>query len=419
MSSLSIEVLYVALFILIAWSAFFSASETGMMSVNRYRLKHLAETGNKSAAKARELLARPDRLIGVILIGSNFVNTFAASVATTISIRLWGEDGIAIASAVLSIIFLIFSEIVPKTLAAIKAEKTTMLSVWILHPLLYIIYPIVWAVSHISQFILRPFGVGQLSSADSNLSREELRTVVSESGSLIPRKHRKMLLNILDLEQMQVEDVMIPKSEVFGVNIEEDFKQIIQQLNGCHHTRIVIFRESLNSPIGILHARQLAKFLSSNLEKNKANLLQFSNEPYYILKDTPLHTQLAQFQKEKKRLAIVVDEYSEVRGIVTLEDILEEIVGDFTTNMSESSEDIHPQPDNSYIINGATTLREINRRLKWSLPTEGPKTLNGLIIEALESIPTLPTSLKIGAYVIEVLQSKDNVIRTARARKLD
>ena len=228
-----------------------------------------------------------------------------------------------------------------------------------------------------------------------------------------------MLLNILDLEQMQVEDVMIPKSEVFGVNIEEDFKQIIQQLNGCHHTRIVIFRESLNSPIGILHARQLAKFLSSNLEKNKANLLQFSNEPYYILKDTPLHTQLAQFQKEKKRLAIVVDEYSEVRGIVTLEDILEEIVGDFTTNMSESSEDIHPQPDNSYIINGATTLREINRRLKWSLPTEGPKTLNGLIIEALESIPTLPTSLKIGAYVIEVLQSKDNVIRTARARKLD
>jgi Mg2+/Co2+ transporter CorB len=419
MSSISIEVLYIALFILIVWSAFFSASETGMMSVNRYRLKHLAETGNNSAKKARELLARPDRLIGVILIGSNLVNTFAASVATTISIRLWGENGIAVASAVLSLIFLIFSEIVPKTLAAVKAEKTAMFSVWILHPLLYIIYPIVWAVSHISQFILRPLGVGQLSSADGNLSREELRTVVSESGSLIPRKHRKMLLSILDLEQMQVEDVMIPKSEVFGVNIEEDFKQIIQQLNGCHHTRIVIFRESLNHPIGILHARQLAKFLSSGLEKNKANLLQFSSEPYYILKDTPLHTQLAQFQKEKKRLAIVVDEYSEVRGIVTLEDILEEIVGDFTTNISESSEDIHAQPDGSYIINGATTLREINRRLKWALPTEGPKTLNGLIIEALESIPTLPTSLKINDYVIEVLQAKDNVIRTARARKLN
>ncbi len=418
MNDVSLETMIGALVFLIICSAFFSGSETGMMSVNRYRLKHLAETGNRSAIKARTLLTRPDRLIGVILIGSNLVNTFAASLATIISIRLWGESGIAIASAVLSLIFLIFSEMVPKTLAAIRAEKTAMFSAWLLQPLLYILYPVVWVVSHISQFILKLFGVQQVGSMEGDLSREELRTVVSESGALIPRKHRKMLLNILDLEQIQVEDVMIPKNEIFGINIEDDFTKIIQQLNTCHHTRTIVYRESLNHPIGILHARQLSKFLSSHVDKNKANLLQFTTEPYFILKDTPLHIQLAHFQKDKKRLAIVIDEYSEVRGIVTLEDILEEIVGEFTTTISESSADIHPQNDDSFIMNGTTNLREINRRLKWNLPTEGPKTLNGLIIESLESIPTLPTSIKINGYVIEVLQSKDNIIKTARVRKL-
>lgn len=384
-----------------------------MMSLNPYRLKHLVRNKHPGAKKAQQLLDRPDRLIGIILIGNNFVNILASSIATVIAIRLFGDSGIAIATGVLTLVILVFAEVTPKTLAALKPEFIAFPASFVLDILLKVMMPLVWALNAITNGLLSLLGVKPMDGADS-LSREELRTVVNESGNLIPSRHRKMLLSILDLEKVSVDDIMVPRNEVVGLDLEDDMDVIIEQLRANQHTRLPVYKSDMNSPIGILHARNAARFLISE-DKTKALLLQHTVEPYFVPSGTQLNTQLVNFQKEKRRLGLVVDEYGDVKGIVTIEDILEEIVGEFTTDMSATSKDIHPQEDGSFYIDGSATIREINRALKWKLPTDGPKTLNGVIMETLETIPQNPISIRVGQYVLEIKQMKDNQVRTARA----
>lgn len=418
MNDIPLSVLWTSLGILLLLSAFFSSSETGMLSLNRYRLRHLVKKKQRGAAQVEELLTRPDRLIGMILIGNNFVNTFAASLATIIAIRLWGENSIAAASALLTLVLLIFAEVTPKTLAALRPEKVAFIAVYALKPLMTLLYPLVWLMNIICNGLLRAVGVTQDEAGPDHLSREELRTLVNESGAILPKRHKGMLLSILDLEEVAVDDIMIPKHEVVGIDLDEDIEEITKFLRSAQHTRLPVFRSDLNSPVGVLHLRKISRLLMDN-ELNKAKILEQAVEPYFVPEGTPLHLQLMNFQKAKRRQGFVVDEYGDVLGIVTLEDILEEIVGEFTTDFaSSSSQDIHPQEDGSYIIDGLATIRDINKTLKWFLPSKGPKTLNGLITEHLEHIPEHNLCVKIGNYQIETVQIKDNLVKTARVINL-
>ncbi|KZZ76690.1 magnesium/cobalt efflux protein, partial [Oleiphilus sp. HI0132] len=390
MNDASIPSLLLFLLFLIILSGFFSSSETGMLSLNRYRLKHLKKNGHKGAEKASNLLDRTDQLISVILIGNNFVNILASSIATVIAIRLWGDAGIAIATAILTLVILIFAEITPKTIAAYHPEKVAFPAAHILKPLLKLLYPAVWSVNLVTNFLLTKLGFSTNGEEENHLSREELRTLVNESSTLIPRKHQEMLLGILDLEKVTVNDIMIPRNEIVGIDIDDDLDDIFQQLKTTQHTRLPVYKGDINNIIGILHLRSMTRVLSND-EPNKAMLLQACREPYFTPESTTLNTQLIHFQREKRRIAIVVDEYGDALGIATMEDILEEIVGEFTTDYSSSSsQDITPQEDGSFLIDGTATIRNINKTLGWNLPVNGPKTLNGLITETLETIPDTP-----------------------------
>ena len=387
-----------------------------MMSMNRYRLRHLAQSGDRNAKRVQSLLDRPDRLIGIILIGNNFVNILASSIATVIAIRLWGDAGIAFATGILTLVILVFAEVTPKTLAALRPEVIAFPASLILKPLLYLLYPAVWLINTISNALLSIGGVRSTDINDDELSQEELRTVVNESGSLIPRRHKGMLLSILDLETVTVDDIMVPKHEVVGIDLDDDIDDIIKMLRSAQHTRMPVFKSDLNNPVGLLHLRKITRLLAEE-EPNKAAIMQQAVEPYFVPEGTPLHTQLINFQRVKRRLGYVVDEYGDVQGIVTLEDILEEIVGEFTTDVAASSKDIHPQEDGTYIIDGAASIREINKILKWDLPTDGPKTLSGLITETLETIPEAHLCIAVNEYQIETKQIKDNLIRNALVQK--
>ncbi|TDX27898.1 Mg2+/Co2+ transporter CorB [Modicisalibacter xianhensis] len=406
--------LFGLLFLLICLSAYFSSSETGMMSINRYRLSHQAKSGDRAAKRVIRLLGRPDRLIGVILIGNNFVNNLAASIATIIAIHFFGEvSGPAVATLVLTIVVLIFAEVTPKTYAAIKPERIAYPSSLALEPLLKLLYPLVWLVNAISNGLLRLLGVRNIEGGADNLTRDELRTVVHEAGTMIPRRHQAMLLSILDLENVTVNDIMVPRHEVSGIDLDDDLDSILAQIRASQHTRVPVYKGDINNIIGILHLRNAARFLSKP-EVTKAAIVQEAREPYFIPESTPLHTQLLNFQQQKRRIGIVVDEYGDVEGLVTLEDILEEIVGEFTTDVAGMHQEIHLQDDGSYVIEGTANIREINKMLGWQLPTDGPKTLNGLILEHLESFPDAPACLQLGTTRMEILQVKDNLITAAR-----
>lgn len=388
-----------------------------MLSLNKYRLKHLRKQGHKGAEKASQLLERTDQLISVILIGNNFVNILASSIATVIAIRIWGDAGIAIATALLTLIILIFAEVTPKTFAAYHPEKIAFSAAHILKPLLKVLYPAVWSVNLVTNSLLKMLGINTSQQSENHISREELKTLVHESGALIPRTHRDMLISILDLEQVTVNDIMIPRNEIIGLDIEDNLDHLIDQAKSSQHTRLPVYKGDINNIIGILHLRNMTRVLS-NSEPNKAQLLQACREPYFIPESTPLNHQLLQFQKEKRRIGVVVDEYGDVQGIATMEDILEEIVGEFTTDYSaSSSSDITAQEDGSYLIDGSITIRALNKSLKWTLPTNGPKTLNGLITEKLEFIPEAPICVSLGPYRLEIKQVKDNMIKTVRAIK--
>ena len=384
-----------------------------MLSLNRYRLRHQAKEGHRGAKRAIELLSRPDRLLGTILVGNNFVNILASSIATVLAMQLWGEAGIAIATIGLTIILLIFGEITPKTLAALRPEVIAYPVSLPLILLQKVLYPLVALLGWISNGLLRLIGVDPSKRGTDSLSTEELRSVVRESGSDLSNR-QSMLLGILDLERVTVDDIMIPRNEVTGIDLEDDLETIIGQLRTTSHTRLPVFHKDINQVEGIVHMRQIARLLSHD-QLTKESLLEACNDPYFVPENTPLSTQLLNFQKEKRRIGIVVDEYGDVLGIVTLEDILEEIVGEFSNQDALRSPDIHPQDDGTLVIDGAAYLRDINRALNWQLPCDGPKTLNGLITEALEQIPDSGICLQIDRYRLEILQAADNRVKSVRA----
>ena len=409
----SVPILFGLLFFLIIASAYFSSSETSMMSLNRYRLKHLARQKHAGAMRVSRLLEAPDKLLGVILIGNNFVNLLSASIATTIAIQLFGNPETVFTTIVLTLVILIFAEITPKTIAALHPERIAYPSSFVLIVLLKLLYPFVWMANRVSGAMIRAMGIKSESSSDHQLSPEELRTVVHESAKLMPKQGQGMLLNILDLEKVTVNDILVPRSEIIGINMNDEVSEILSSISTSQHTRLPIYQNEVDNIIGVLHMRSLGKFLDTQ-EITKEDFLNEAEEPYFIPESTPLHTQLFNFQSNRKRLAFVVDEYGVMKGIVTLEDILEEIVGEFTTDMADSSQDIHPQPDGCYLIDGSTTLRDINRILGWELDTNNAKTLNGLLVEALESIPDSSVGIQVGEYYAEIVQIKENVIKTVR-----
>ena len=413
MSEAPLSILIGALAILLLFSAFFSSSETGMMAINRYRLRHLVRKGNKAAKRTSVLLERPDRLIGVILIGNNFVNILASALATVIAVRLWGDSGIAIATLGLTFIVLIFGEVTPKTVAAMYPEKIAFPSSLILMPLLKVLYPMVWLVNGICSLLMRPFGIRPGQESEEQLTSEELRTLVNESGLRMTKKRRGMLLGILDLEHVRVDGIMVPRNEVYGIDLDDDLDEIIQDLRECRHTRMPVFRDDIDNIEGILHMRKIAYLLSQS-KITKELILQQMEEPYYVPESTPLHTQLINFQKTKARTALVVDEYGDIVGLVTLEDILEEIVGDFTTDNHAHQQEFVTQGDGSYIIDGTASIRDINKALGWELPTEDARTINGLITEVMEAIPNASVCWYVSDYRFEILQVEDNRVKSVR-----
>ena len=384
-----------------------------MMAINRYRLRHLATKKHKGAVRVSQLLAQPDRLIGVILLGNNFVNILASSIATIIAIKWMGEAGIALAAALLTVVILIFSEVTPKTIAALHPEKVAFPASLIIKPLLKILYPLVWALNYMGNSLLKLFGIAEPNKDQHHLSSEELRTVVHEAGGIIPKRHQQMLLGILDLEKVSVEDIMIPRNEIVGIDIDAPLDVISQQLATSQHTRLPLYRENIDNAIGMIHLRKLVSLFKHN-ELTKASLEKSADELYFVPEGTPLHTQLLNFQRHKRRTGLVVNEYGDIQGLVTLEDILEEIVGEFTTNPDALNLDIHPQEDGSFLVDGTITVRELNRSMQWHLPTEGPKTLNGLILDYLEIIPEADTSLLLEGHPIEIIQIAHKAVKTVR-----
>jgi len=414
----SIESLLGLLFFLILCSAFFSSSETGMMSLNRYRLRHMVKNKHRAAIKAGKLLQRPDRLIGVILIGNNFVNILASAIATIIAVELWGEAGIAIATAALTLVILIFAEVTPKTVAALHPEKIAFPAAYLLQPLLKLFYPLVWIVNAITNGLLKLFGIKVTEGNHHHLSTEELRTLVNESGAVLQQRNQSMLLGVLELDDVTVTDIMIPRNEVVGIDLDDDIDQIIEQLSKTPHTRMPVYRGEINKVVGILHMRNLVQVFQQGAV-SKAAILQVIHEPYFVPESTPLQTQLLNFQKESRRIALVVDEYGDIQGIATLEDILEEIVGELSNNNKEDNQDIYPQEDGSFFIDGTANIRDVNKSLEWDLPTDGPKTINGLVMELLEAIPDANICMMIDHYRVETLQVSDNLIKTIRMIELE
>lgn len=401
------------LFVLLLMSAFFSGSETALMSLNRYRLRHKSRSGHRGARLAEQLLARPDRLIGLILLGNNLVNFSAAALVAVIALKLGGEPAVAIGTLILTMVVLIFAEVAPKTLAALNPEKVAFPATFVYYPLLKIMYPLVWLTNTVSNGVLYVFGVRDKNLQSDSLSREELRTVVHEASAMISRKYRRMLISILDLEKVTVDDVMVPHNEIIGIDLDDELDEISEVIKSSEHTRLPVYRDKLDNVIGILHLRHLAHIAAeSGIDKTRISSLL--TEPYFVPEGTPLNTQLMQFQKRKERIALVVDEYGDIQGIVTLEDILEEIVGEFTSDPVHEEEEVRKNADDSYTVNGTANIRELNRTLNWHLPTDGPKTLNGLIIEYLETIPSTGTELKLNGYPIEIIETTENMIRTAR-----
>jgi len=417
LEEIPLSVLFAVLVGCVFLSAFFSGSETGMMALNRYRLRHLAEQRHRSAQRVSALLERPDRLIGLILLGNNLVNIFAASVATIIALRLLGEAGLAVAPLVLTVVILVFAEVLPKTLAALHPERVAFPAAAIIAPLLRVLYPFVWLVNTVANALLRLAGVRADEVAEMPISREELRTVVKEAGAMIPRKHQQMLFAILDLEKITVEDIMVPRSDINGIDLEASISDIEDALIDCRHTRVPLYRGTIDNVAGILHVRNALPLIKAE-HFTVADLEGIAGEPYFVPSGTPLHTQLLNFQRQRRRIGLVVNEYGDIVGLVTLEDLLEEIVGEFTTDTYVFSREVQPQADGSVLVEGSTSVREINRQTHWDLPTGGAKTLNGLVLETLEDIPEAGTSVRIGACVIEIVQAVDQVVKTARIRRV-
>lgn len=415
MDAIDTSALAIALVVLIMCSAYFSSSETGMMSINRYKLKHLANENHRGAKRVMSLLDKPDRLIGLILIGNNIVNIAATLVATEICVRLFGPVwGPAIVTGALTLILLVFAEVTPKTLAALYPEKIAYPSSIILLPLMFIFLPIVRLVNGITNGLLAIVNIKPGDGNADTLSPQELRTVVYEAGALIPKRHQDMLVSILELENVTAEDIMVPRNDIVAIDVNDDWKDIQRQLVNSQHTRVLLFRDSIDDAVGFVHVRDALRLLSKD-QFSKATLLRAVREIYFTPETTQLHTLMYQFQAEKERIGLVVDEYGDIQGLVTLEDILEEIIGDFTTNiLPDHSKEVNVQQDGSVLVDGSANVRELNKEMNWHLPTEGPKTLNGLILEYLEEIPENKVSVRLDGYPLEIIETTENMIKTVR-----
>lgn len=415
MTDIPLGSLFGLLGLLLLLSAFFSSTETALMSVNRYRLRHRARQGHRGARLAEALLQRPDRLIGLILIGNNFANIFASSLVTIIALRLGGEGAIAAGAFILTLVILIFSEVAPKTLAALHPDRVALPAALIYYPLLKVTYPLVWVVNLMANGVLRLMGVKADVVQGHALSHEELRTVVAEAGALIPMRHQRMLMSVLDLEDVTVDDIMVPRNDIAGLDIEDEWSEVLDQIKHSQHTRLPLYRGDLDSIFGVLHLRDVLEDLADH-ELSAEALVALAREAYFVPEGTPLHTQLLNFQRAKRRLAFVVDEYGDVQGLVTLDDILEEIVGEFTTDPANIYRDVQPEADGTWVVSGAANVRVLNRMMNWHLPTDGPKTLNGLILERLETIPEAGARLELGGYDMEILQIAENAVKSVRFR---
>ena len=409
--------LITSIFFLLCLSAFFSSAETGMMALNRFKLKHLVKQRNKSAIRANKLLQRPDRLLGIILIGNNFVNILAAALTTILCLRLFGDSGVLIGSIILTMIVLIFAEVTPKTFAANYSEKVALPSSLILKFLQKLLYPLVWIVNFFSNSILKLLGVKEKDS-EEDLSPEELKSILENSGDLIPSRYQEMLLSVLELDKISIDEVMIPKNEIIGIDLSKDIEEIGDFLKDSKKEFFPIFDQNLDEIKGIINLYGINSFLSSQ-KKDTESLLQNSEEVYFALENTSLNIQLNNFQKDKKKVAVVFDEYGSVKGMVDIKDILEEIVGELSDPHEKVKIDIKEQKDGSYLIDASISVREVNKRLGWDLPLSGPKTLNGLILENTETIPEANISLEIENYLIETVLIKDNMIKFTKVRKLE
>ncbi len=419
MNDLPAGLLLLAILLLIVICAFFASTETALMSINRYRLKHKAQLGIRSAKLTERLLTKPDRLIGVMLLGSTFANVGVATLTTLLTLQIYDESGLIIASGVASILMFIFGELAPKTFGALHPERLALTSSWVYVVLDKLLYPIIWCANLAANTLLKVFGVTSQQVSSHSLSSDEIRTIVAETSNLISKSHQRMLVSILDLEKISVEDIMIPRSDITAINAADEWDDILEQLRSSSHTRLPVYEDSLDNIIGILHLKTVAKNLArGDLDKDTLIELAKSREPYFVPAGTSLNTQLHNFQVNRRRIALVVSEYGDVQGLITLEDLLEEIVGEFTTDTATLYRDIHKEPSGSYVVSGSINVRTLNRRLGWTLPTDGPRTLNGLIYEQLESIPDPGTSLKLNSYTIEIIQIVDNVVKMARIRSL-
>jgi len=412
LNDIPLGVLFTGLVILIGLSAFFSSSETGLMALNRYRLRHQAKKGHSAAQRVSKLLARPDRLIGLILLGNNFVNILASSIATVIAIRLLDDAGIPIAALVLTLVLLIFSEVAPKTLAALHPERIAYPASLILAPLLRLLYPLVWAINGVANTLLRAFGVTNADPEQQPLSPEELRTVVMESGVMIPKRHQNMLLSILDLEEVSVNDVMVPRNELRGIDLSAPWEEIIMQLTSTPYSRLLVYTDHIDHVIGFLQLREVVNLMIKQPNFGLQELRALIHEPYFVPEGASLNRQLLNFQQQHRHTGLVVDEYGDILGLVTLEDILEEIVGEFTTDPLVASQKIIRQDDGGYLVDGSTGVRTLNRTLNWDLPTDGPKTLNGLIMEYLETIPEPGAKLLLEQHQVEIVKISGNRVET-------
>jgi Mg2+/Co2+ transporter CorB len=414
LEDIHIGALCVALILLIGCSAFFSSSETGLMTLNRYRLRHRAKSGDKAAQRASKLLERPDRLIGIILLGNNFVNILASSLATVVAIHLMGETGIVVSTVAMTIIVLVFGEVAPKTLAALHPERVAFPASAVLGPLLKMFYPLVWLTNMLANSLLRLFRVSIQTPSQHSLSAQELRTVVLEAGVMIPKRHQAMLLSILELEEITVNDIMVPRNEMEGIDLEDGWDEIVTQLNRSPYTRLVVYRGTIDRVAGFLHLRKVLNLMTQKPDFNRADLESLLREPYFIPEGTSLTRQLVNFQQLRRRIGLVVDEYGDVLGLVTLEDILEEIVGEFTTDPATlGKRNLVPRADGGYVVDGNTTIRSLNRALDWKLPTTGPHTFNGLVMEHLEAIPEPGVRLTLAGHPAEIIETAGNRIKTA------
>ncbi len=412
---LSAGTLIALLVLLLLISAFFSGSETALLTLNRYRLRHKARQGHLGARLAERLLARPDRLISLILIGSNIANTLATALVTLVALRIGGPAGVAVASIGLAFVIMVFTDVMPKTLGALRSEAFGLPAAVVYYFLLKATLPVVWFITAISNALLRLFGVRPDHVNQHHLTLEELRTLVTDAGTKLPRRRQRMLMSILELEDMTVDEIMIPDNELVGIDLDGEWHEIATTISTSRHSRLPVFQGSIENLIGILYIRKLVLASADTLDK--ATIESTMDEPFFIPEGTSLHSLLAQFRRSRQRTAFVVDEYGDIQGQVTIEDLLEEILGEFSSNGEEVPEEVRrEEKSDAWLVSAGINVRALNRMMNWHLPTDGPTTLNGLILEQLETFPVCGTTLKLNGYPVEVTETGDNVIRTVRIR---